>query len=51
MALGYELTKTRPDVEQLVGKCAYELVELFVFIFFHPDDRQVWKPTTAMIQL
>jgi len=39
MALGYELTKTRPDVEQLVGKCAYELVELFVFIFFHPDDR------------
>jgi PX domain-containing protein kinase-like protein len=39
MAMGYELLKTRPDVEQLVGKCCYELVELFVFIFFHPDDR------------
>ena len=39
MALGYELTVARPNVEQLVGKCEYELIELMVFIFYHPDDR------------
>lgn len=39
MALGYELKSLRPDVEQLVGKCEYDVIELMVFIFFHPDDR------------
>jgi hypothetical protein len=27
MALGYELTMARPNVEQLVGKCEYALIE------------------------
>ena len=39
IALGYELTAATPEVEQLVGRCEYGLIELMVFIFFHPDNR------------
>ena len=39
MALGYELRSSLPDVEQLVGKCEYQIIEILIVIFFHPDSR------------
>jgi hypothetical protein len=39
MALGYELRSSVPDVEQLVGKCEYQVIEILVLVFFHPDSR------------
>ena len=39
MALGYELRSSLPDVEQLVGKCEYQIIEILIIIFFHPDSR------------
>eukprot|EP00041_Stephanoeca_diplocostata_P009744 m.152010 g.152010 ORF g.152010 m.152010 type:complete len:503 (-) comp17879_c0_seq3:351-1859(-) len=39
MALGYTLKGSLPDVEQLVGKCEYQVIEVLVLIFFHPDGR------------
>ena len=39
VACGYELRASVPDVEQLVGKCEYQIIEILVLIFFHPDSR------------
>eukprot|EP00036_Acanthoecidae_sp_10tr_P017172 CAMPEP_0206312538 /NCGR_PEP_ID=MMETSP0106_2-20121207/14043_1 /ASSEMBLY_ACC=CAM_ASM_000206 /TAXON_ID=81532 /ORGANISM="Acanthoeca-like sp., Strain 10tr" /LENGTH=508 /DNA_ID=CAMNT_0053743845 /DNA_START=112 /DNA_END=1634 /DNA_ORIENTATION=- len=39
LACGYELRSSVPDVEQLVGKCEFQVIEIFVLIFFHPDSR------------
>lgn len=39
MALGYELRSSLPDVEQLVGKCEYQIIEILIVIFYHPDKR------------
>ena len=34
-----ELATAKPDVEAMVDQCEYSIIELMVYIFYHPDKR------------